>query len=59
MANPEHNDASLFDAALAALLARSRAAAIDRGYAAYEQHPIDEPDEWGDLQSFRSAAAAT
>ncbi len=58
-ANPDHNDAALFDAALSALLARSRAAAIDDGYDAYEQHPIDEPDEWGDLQSFRSAAAAT
>jgi hypothetical protein len=58
-ANPQHNDAALFDAALAALLARSRSAAIDEGYRAYEDHPIDEPDEWGDLQSFRSAAAAT
>jgi hypothetical protein len=58
-ANPQHTDAALFDAALAALLARSRAAAIDNGYRAYDAHPIDEPDEWGDLQSFRSAAAAT
>jgi hypothetical protein len=58
-ANPQHNDAALFDAALAALLARSRAAAIDAGYQAYDVHPIDEPDEWGDLASFRSAAAAT
>ncbi len=58
-ANPEHNDAALFDAALSALLARSRAAAIDHQYVAYERHPIDEPDEWGDLGSFRSAAAAT
>lgn len=58
-ANPQHNDAALFDAALAALLARSRAASIDHGYSAYEDHPIDEADEWGDLQTFRSAAAAT
>jgi hypothetical protein len=58
-ANPQHNDAALFDAALAALLARSRAAAIDERYRAYDDHPIDEPDEWGDLDSFRSAAAAT
>jgi hypothetical protein len=26
---------------------------------AYEAHPIDEPDEWGDLGAFRDAAAAT
>ena len=58
-ANPQHNDASLFDAALAALLARSRATAIDDAYRAYDEHPLDERDEWGDLASFRSAAAAT
>ena len=58
-ANPQLNDAVLFDAALGALLAHSRAAAIDDGYRAYDDHPIDEPDEWGDLQSFRTAAAAT
>jgi hypothetical protein len=58
-ANPQHNDEALFGTALAALLARSRAAAIDDGYRAYDDHPIDEPDEWGDLHSFRSAAAST
>ena len=58
-ANPQHNDAALLDAALTALLARSRAAAIDDSYRAYDDHPLDEPDEWGDLDSFRSAAAAT
>ena len=26
---------------------------------AYREHPIDEPDEWGDLESFRRAAAST
>jgi hypothetical protein len=51
-------DAELIDEALAALLARYRAAEIDAVYAeAYEAHPIDEPDEWGDLRSFREAAA--
>ncbi len=50
-------DAALFDEALAALLARTRAAEIDAAYAAYDRHPIDGPDEWGDLASFRSAAA--
>jgi Arc/MetJ family transcription regulator len=53
-------DAELIDHALAALLARYRAAEIDAAYAvAYVDHPIDEADEWGDLASFRSAAAAT
>ena len=51
------NDAALFDEALAALLARHRAAETDASYAAYDEHPIDEPDEWGDLASFRDAAA--
>jgi hypothetical protein len=58
-ANPQHNDAALFDAALAALLSRSRAAVIDDSYRVYDEHPLDEPDEWGDLKSFRSAASAT
>lgn len=53
---PESNDAALIDEALAALLARQRAARIDAAYAAYDAHPIDEPDEWGDLASFREAA---
>lgn len=53
------NDAALLDAALAALLALHRAARVDAAYAAYDAHPIDEPDEWGDLASFRTAAAAT
>ena len=57
--NPQHNDAALFDAALAALLARSRAAAIDESYRAYDELPLEAPDEWGDLASFRAAAAAT
>ena len=52
-------DAALIDEALAALLARHRAAEIDASYAAYDVHPLDEPDEWGDLASFRQAAAAT
>jgi hypothetical protein len=32
---------------------------IDAAYAAYDMHPLNEPDEWGDLASFRAAAAAT
>ena len=50
------NDATLLDEALAALLDRHRAAEIDAAYGAYDTHPIDEPDEWGDLASFRDAA---
>jgi len=52
-------NAALIDEALAALLARHRAADVDASYAAYDEHPIDEPDEWGDLASFRRAAAAS
>jgi hypothetical protein len=52
------NDATLLDAALAALVARQRAADIDAAYASYDDHPLDEPDEWGDLESFRAAAGS-
>lgn len=52
-------DAALIDEALGALLARYRTAEIDASYAAYDEHPADEPDEWGDLASFRRAAAAS
>ena len=55
----ESNDAALLDEALAALLARHRAAQIDAAYTAYDAHPIDEPDEWGDLASFREAAGSS
>lgn len=53
------SDAALLDEALAALLARHRAAEVDAAYSAYDQHPLDEADEWGDLASFREAAAAS
>ncbi len=52
-------DAVLIDEALAALLARHRAVEVDASYAAYDEHPLDERDEWGDLASFRQAAAAS
>lgn len=54
----ESTDAALLDQALTALLDRHRAAEIDAAYAAYEQHPLAEPDAWGDLASFHEAAAA-
>jgi hypothetical protein len=50
------NDAMLLDEALEALLRRHRAAEIDRSYQAYQAHPLEEPDAWGDLASFREAA---
>jgi hypothetical protein len=52
-------DSALIDEALGSLLARSRAAEIDAAYAAYDGHPLDEADEWGDLASFRAAASAS
>ncbi len=52
-------DAALIDEALRALLARHRAAEVDASYGAYDDHPADEPDEWGDLASWRQAAAAS
>jgi post-segregation antitoxin (ccd killing protein) len=52
-------DSALIDEALAALLARQRAAEIDAAYAAYDAHPLDADDEWGDLASFRAAAGAS
>ncbi len=51
--------AALIDEALAALLARHRAVEVDASYAAYDEHPLEEADEWGDLASFRKAAAAS
>lgn len=52
-------DSALLDDALRALLARKRAGELDAAYAAYDEHPLDEPDEWGDLRSFRQAASGS
>lgn len=52
-------DAALIDEALAALVARNRAAELDAAYSAYDQHPMAETDAWGDLASFRRAAGAS
>lgn len=52
-------DSALIDEALAALMARRRAAEFDAAYAAYDAHPLDEADEWGDLASFRGAAGSS
>ena len=56
---PGQPDSVLIDEALAALLARHRAAEVDASYAAYDTHPLDEPDAWGDLASFRRTVAAS
>ena len=52
-------DAAIIDEALAALLARHRSAEVDASYAAYDRHPAEESDEWGDLASWRRAAGAS
>ncbi|HWE56657.1 MAG TPA: antitoxin MazE5 [Acidimicrobiales bacterium] len=52
-------DATLIDEALAALVARHRAVEVDASYAAYDERPLAAPDDWGDLASFREAAAAS
>ena len=52
-------DATLVDEALTALLSLHRSAEIDVSYAAYDEYPIDATDEWGNLATFRQAAATT
>ncbi|MCU1499509.1 MAG: uncharacterized protein JWM47_3462 [Acidimicrobiales bacterium] len=52
-------DAVLLDQALEALLARHRRAEVDQAYAAYDDQPMHEADEWGDLSAFRAAAASS
>jgi len=53
------NDAALLDEALKSLLARHRAVEIDATYSAYDDQPLGAADEWGDLASFREAAAGS
>jgi hypothetical protein len=53
-------DAELLDEALRGLVRVHREAEIDAAYErAYTEHPIDEPDEWGDLASFARAIGAS
>lgn len=52
-------DATLIDEALTALLAQHRVAEIDAAYRAYDDRPLDDLDEWGDLASFREAAGSS
>ena len=53
------NDASLLDEALRALVAVNRSKEIDAAYAAYDDSPIDQPDEWGNLDDFRRRAGSS
>jgi Arc/MetJ family transcription regulator len=54
--DPVATDASLVDRAFRALLEQHRRAEVDAAYArAYTEHPLDERDEWGDLESFGAA----
>ena len=46
-------DRQLLDSARDLRPGSSDAALID------DEHPLDEPDEWGDLASFRRVAAAS
>lgn len=52
-------DSALLDTALRALLLNHRTAELDAQYDAYDEQPLDAPDEWGDLASFRRAAGAS
>jgi len=52
-------DAAVIDEALRSLVLRHRAAEIDDAYRGYDDVPVDTADEWGDLASFRQAAAAS
>jgi hypothetical protein len=56
---PTPTDAALLDQALEALVKRHRAGEVDAAYAAYEERPLDVPDEWGNLAEFREAAGAS
>jgi hypothetical protein len=50
------NDATLLDEALTTLVRQHREAEIDASYTIYDEIPLDEPDEWGDLASWLDAA---
>lgn len=53
------NDARLLDEALGLLVAQHQRAEIDAAIAqGYARHPIDEPDEWGNLVEFIDAVRA-
>lgn len=49
-------DSKLLDISLRALLSERRAAEIDAMYRAYDEQPLSEDDEWGDLSTWHEAA---
>lgn len=49
-------DASMVDEALRLLVDHHRRAEIDASYAAYDEIPLDTPDEWGSLAAWLDAA---
>ncbi len=51
------SDAAMVDAVLDALVGRYREAEIDAAYEAYDRHPREVADKWGDLASFHRLAA--
>jgi hypothetical protein len=57
--NGDQPDSALLDAALRSFLLGHRAAELDAQYDAYDAEPLDAPDEWGDLASFRVATASS
>ena len=52
-------DSQLIDSSLRALLRQHRSIEIDALYSAYDETPISESDEWGDLESWHNAADAS
>lgn len=53
--DPDGTDASMIEQAMRALIKRHRRGEIDASYdRAWAEHPLDAPDEWGDLASFGS-----
>lgn len=52
-------DSVVVDRALTALIERIRDTEIDDEYSVYEDRPLTEPDAWGDLDSFRTAAGSS
>lgn len=58
-ASGDQPDSVLLDAALRSFLRRHRSAELDAQYGVYDEQPLDAPDDWGDLASFRSAAGAS
>jgi hypothetical protein len=49
----------LLDAFRRAVLSVQVRTRVDPTYAAYDKHPLDQADEWGDLASFVDAARAS